>query len=90
MALLPTGIAVQPLDGTYARIAPCSKVTVKRRLHTLAGVVDPDYTGNVTVVMHNFGDTVQHFKRGDKIAQLVVEQATTPVLVKVTLLTSTA
>ena len=63
---------------------------MKRRLHTLAGVIDPDYTGNVTVVMHNFGDTVQQFKRGDKIAQLVVEQATTPTLVEVTSLHSTA
>ena len=90
MALLPTGIAVRPPDGTYVRIAPRSGVTVKRHLHTLAGVVDPDYTGNVTVVMHNFGTTVQHFKRGDKIAQLVIEQATTPVLVEVPTLTSTS
>ena len=62
---------------------------MKRRLHALAGVVDPDYTGNMTMVMHNFGDTVQRFQHGDKIAQLVVEQATTPVLVEVTSLTTT-
>ena len=48
---------------------------MKQHLHTLAGVVDPDYTGNITVVMHNFGSQPQTFKRGDKIAQIVLENA---------------
>ena len=53
--LIPTGIAAKCPSGSSLRIAPRSGLTVKRSLHTLAGVVDPDYTGNITVVMHNFG-----------------------------------
>ena len=90
MALLKTGIAARPPDNTYIRIAPRSGLTVKRSLHTLAGVVDPDYTGNITVVIHNFGLETQTFKRGDKIAQLIMENATTPTLEKVDDLNPTA
>ncbi len=40
--------------------------------------MDPDYTGNVSVVIQNFGIHPQSFKRGDKIAQLIVEHASMP------------
>ena len=83
MNLLPTGLAAKPPSGSYLRIAPRSGLTVKNSLHTLAGVVDPDYTGNITVVMHNFGTTPQTFQRGDKIAQIIVENASTPEMVEV-------
>ena len=84
MNLLPTGLTATPPAGSYLRIAPRSSLTVKNSLHTLAGVVDPDYTGNITVVMHNFGSEPQTFQRGDKIAQIIVENASTPEMVKVT------
>ena len=77
-SLLSTGIAAKAPPGTYLRIAPRSGLTVNRNMHTLAGVVDPDYTGNVVVVIRNFGTEAQTFVRGDKIAQLIVEQAMTP------------
>ena len=76
-SLLSTGMAVKAPSGTYLHIAPRSGLTVKRDLHTLAGVVDPDFTGNVVVVLRNFGDAPQSFSRGDKIAHLIVEQART-------------
>ena len=41
----------------------------------MAGVIDQDYTGTITVVLHNFGDTPQTLRRGDKIAQMVIENA---------------
>jgi len=77
-SLLSTNIAVKAPSGTYLCIMPRSGLTVKRDLHTLAGVVDPDYTGNIVVVLRNFGTAPQSFSRGDKIAQLIVEQARTP------------
>ena len=49
--LLPTRISATPPTGTYIQIAPRSGLTVKKHLHTLAGVVDPDYRGNITVVI---------------------------------------
>ena len=81
--LLPTGISVKPPPNSYIRIAPWSGLTVKQHLHLLAGVMDPDYRRNITVVLQNFGTKTQVFKRGDKIAQLTVENAATPNILKV-------
>jgi dUTP pyrophosphatase len=39
-----------------------------------AGVVDPDYRGNVGVVLFNLSDTDYKVKKGDRIAQLVLEK----------------
>jgi dUTP pyrophosphatase len=75
---LPTGIAIQCPKGTYGRIAPRSGLTVKQRLTTLAGVIDPDYRGNVMVLIQNFGEEHQILKKGQRIAQLILENASTP------------
>jgi dUTP pyrophosphatase len=75
---LPTGIAIQCPKGTYGRIAPCSGLTVKQHLTTLAGVIDPDYRGNVMVLIQNFGNEHQILKKGQRIAQLILENASTP------------
>ena len=75
IAVISTGIAATPPPGTYLRVAPRSGLTVKNHLTTLAGVIDPDYTGNIGVVLYNFGEVPQIIKKGDKIAQLVLEQA---------------
>ncbi len=73
-----TGIAAKAPSGTYLRVAPRSGLTVKRHIHTLAGVIDPDYTGNIGVVLHNIGQQPQDFHRGDRIAQLIPEKLDMP------------
>lgn len=79
IGIIKTGIAAKEApSGTYLRIAPRSGLTVKCSFHTLAGVIDPDYTGEVMVVLQNFGSTSQTLTSGDKIAQFVVEKASTP------------
>ena len=88
-AMLPIRIAAQAPSGTYLRVAPRSGLTIKKHVHTLAGVVDPDYTGNITVIMYNFSTEEQVFKRGDKIAQMILESAKTPDLQVVENLTAT-
>jgi len=79
-SLLSTGIVAKAPPGTYLRIAPRSGLTVNHHMHTLAGVVDTNYTGNVVVVIRNFGEEPQTFSRGDKIAQLIVENAMPPTI----------
>ena len=48
-----------------------SGLNVKRGL-IAEGVVDSGYTGSIVVKMYNLSQYETHFKRGDKIAQLVV------------------
>ena len=53
LKLVYTDIAVGIPVGHYGRIAPKSGLTLKHHVTVLAGVVDPDYTGNVGVVLYN-------------------------------------
>lgn len=87
--VVQTGIAVAAPPGCYLRVAPRSGITVKKHLNTLAGVIDPDYRGNIGVVLHNFGTFDQTVQRSDKIAQLIVERADTPAIVECHSLTPT-
>ena len=73
-----TGLAIKCPVGTYARIAPRSGLTFNHHVHTMAGVIDPDYRGQVKVLLHNFGDKPQLIKPGQRIAQLILERAHTP------------
>ena len=82
--VVSTGISVQLPVGTYGRIAPRSGLAVKHGLDTLAGVIDPDYTGEIKVVLQNL-DIQQPFviRPGYRIAQLILENYTTVDVVEV-------
>lgn len=73
--VVSTGISIRLPDGTYGRIAPRSGLAVKHGLDTLAGVIDPDYTGEVKVVLVNTDMRVPFvIKPGYRIAQLILEK----------------
>ena len=69
-----TGLAVEIPSGCYGRIAPRSGLALRNGVDVLAGVIDPDYRGEVLCLLVNFG--TQDFKVavGDRIAQLIVEK----------------
>ena len=82
--VVSTGISVQLPAGTYGRIAPRSGLAVKHGLDTLAGVVDPDYQGEIKVVLQNL-DMNQPFviRPGYRIAQLILENYTVANVVEI-------
>jgi dUTP pyrophosphatase len=43
-----------------------------------AGVIDPDYTGEVKILLFNHGEDVFEVKKGERVAQLVLERCETP------------
>jgi dUTP pyrophosphatase len=61
--------------GFYGRIAPRSGLAVRHGIDTLAGVVDSDYRGEVNVLLINLGAEGVTLNAGDRIAQLIIEQA---------------
>lgn len=71
-ALVSTGVAIQFPAGYGAFIKDRSSVATKRKLFTVAGVIDNGYIGEIKVAIHNPTETLQHIKSGDKIAQLVL------------------
>ena len=88
-AVIPTGIAVKLPPGTYGRIAPRSGLAVKHGIAVGAGVVDPDYTGEIKVVLFNHDSAPYVVRPGYRIAQLILEQCVTPDVVEVDSLTNT-
>ena len=76
--MMDTGIAIQVPKGTYGRIASRSGLALKHHVEIKAGVIDPDYTGSIKIILHNFGTTPYTVKQGDRIAQLVIERISQP------------
>ena len=88
--LVPTGLGFQLPNGVYGRVAPRSGLTVKHGIHIGAGVIDPDYMGEVKVAMFNLGLAPVEFKKGDRVAQLILERCEVPDVVEVDILVATS
>jgi dUTP pyrophosphatase len=50
-----TGLQIQLPEGTYGRIAPRSGIAINNGIDVLGGVIDPGYTGRITVILINHG-----------------------------------
>ena len=48
--------------------------------------MDPDYRGNVCIVLFNFGDKNFFIVKGDRVAQLVCEKFLRPIIVEAKML----
>lgn len=72
--LVSTDLTIIVPIGTYGRVAPRSGLAVKHGISTGAGVVDADYRGEVKVVLFNHSQKDFSIEKGDRIAQLVLEQ----------------
>lgn len=77
MAVLATGICIGIPSDTYARIAPRSGLAVKG-ISVGAGVIDSDYRAPIGVVLYNHMDAHFAIKKGDRIAQMILECIKTP------------
>lgn len=88
-ALVGTGVTVVLPPGCYGRVAPRSGLAVKHCIQVGAGVIDPDYTGEIKVVLFNHGPSDFEIKKGDRIAQLVLEKCETPPIEEISLVEET-
>jgi dUTP pyrophosphatase len=81
--IVSTGVCATIPLGCYGRIAPRSGLTVKYGIHVGAGVIDPDYTGELKVCLFNLGSVPFEIKQGERIAQLILEKCSTPLIQEV-------
>jgi len=76
-ALVPTGIAIALPDGYVALVHPRSGLAIKHGITMVnsPGTVDAGYRGELQVILinHDRNESVS-FKRGDRIAQLVIQK----------------
>ena len=78
--LIPIQIKLGIPLGYYGRIAPKSGLAVEHEIHVDAWVSDPDYTGEIKVLLINDGRHYYQVNQGDPIAQLILEKASIPIL----------
>src|SRR5258706_4075347 len=73
--LISTGLAMTPPEDTYIRIAARSGLALKKKIQVDAGVIDPDYTREIKVLLSNRSSEPFQVNSGDKIAQIILEKA---------------
>jgi dUTP pyrophosphatase len=76
-AMVPTGIAIALPEGYAAFVHPRSGLAIKHGLSMVntPGTIDSGYRGEIAVLLINHDpETPIEIKRGDRIAQLVVQR----------------
>lgn len=77
---IPTGLAMEIPAGCVGLVYARSSLGAKRGLAPAnkVGVIDSDYRGEISVVLHNHGKADQAIAPGERIAQLVITPVITP------------
>ena len=73
-----TGIAMKIPDGYVGLIWDKSGIASKDGIKTMGGVIDSGYRGEIGVVLQNLSRENYEIKRGDKIAQMLIQKVESP------------
>lgn len=73
-AVIPTGIKLRIPKGVYVRIAPRSGLACNFKIDVMGGVIDPDYEGEIKVILINHSSQDFEVAAGDRIAQIILEK----------------
>lgn len=76
IVMVPTGLAMALPPGFEAQIRPRSGLAIKRGVTVVnaPGTIDSDYRGEVHVGLINLSSTSYTIERGERIAQMVIQQ----------------
>lgn len=90
--LVPTGLAIALPDGFEAQIRPRSGLALKHGIALVnsPGTIDPDYRGEIGVILINHDREPFVVRRGERIAQMVFAPFARAELVEVDELDETA
>lgn len=74
--LVKTGLAPEIPNNLEIQVRSRSGLAAKNGVFVLnsPGTIDPDYTGEIGVILANFGEKDFEVKKGDRIAQLVISE----------------
>ena len=74
--LIPTGFSIAIPEGFEVQIRPRSGLAAKHGIGVInsPGTIDADYRGEVKVALINLGHAPYTIRRGDRIAQMVVNR----------------
>lgn len=87
-----TGLALAIPDGYEVQVRPRSGLALKHgiSLPNSPGTIDSDYRGELKIIVINHGTEDFVFRRGDRVAQLVLAPVTRAAWVEVSSLDETA
>ncbi|WP_303850530.1 dUTP diphosphatase [Seleniivibrio woodruffii] len=76
--LVKTGIYIELPDGFEAQIRPRSGLALKNGITIVntPGTIDSDYRGEIGIILINLSQETFVYKKGDRIAQMVVAPVT--------------
>jgi dUTP diphosphatase len=71
--LVSTGLVMELPEGTECQVRPRSGLALKHgvTLPNSPGTIDPDYRGELRIIMQNTGPEPVTLSRGERVAQLV-------------------
>ena len=80
--VVPTGVAIALPDGVAGLVVPRSGLAARHGISVVngPGLVDPNYRGELRVVLVNLGEHPFEARPGDRIAQLLLVPFVAPAL----------
>ena len=79
--LVPTGMATRAPPGFFCKIAGRSGMAANHGLYVFNGVIDPDYEGELYIIIYNSTSSHYVVKEGERIAQIICERYDRPPIV---------
>ena len=89
--LVSTGLVMELPEGMECQVRPRSGLALKYgvTLPNSPGTIDPDYRGELRVIMQNTGSEAVRLARGERIAQLVFAKFEAPEVIEAVELSDT-
>jgi dUTP pyrophosphatase len=72
--IFKTGIQMEIPEGYAGLFWDRSGLSSRSSIKKLAGVIDHDYRGEIGIVLHNLSKKDRPIKKGDKIAQMLIQK----------------
>jgi len=90
--LVSTGLEMELPEGMECQVRPRSGLALRHgvTLPNSPGTIDPDYRGELRIILQNNGTEPVTFMRGDRIAQLVFQRFSAPEVIEASELGVTA
>jgi dUTP pyrophosphatase len=72
--LVPTGLFIELPESYEAQIRPRSGLAAKHGISIVntPGTIDPDYRGEIKIILVNLSDAVFDLQPGERIAQMII------------------
>ena len=89
--LVSTGLTMELPEGVECQVRPRSGLALRHgvTLPNSPGTIDPDYRGELRIIIQNLGPEPVTLRRGERIAQLVFARFETPDVLEVDELSAT-